>query len=105
MPVSNSTVRKRRRGAGDFVIPTDESRAAKYAARAASIAEATAGTTMDTPMQAIAEPATEMQLTQMLENSMTENAEEADTAMEHDEDETCEWKLWRQPQRRRRQER
>ena len=37
MPDSNSTVRKRRRG--NFVIPTDESRAAKKSAEAAKAEE------------------------------------------------------------------
>ena len=70
MPVSNSTIRKRRRG--DFVIPTDESRSAKYAARCSSTV-ATATETMEIPM--IATDEVEVPLTQMLEASMEQSEE------------------------------
>ena len=48
-------------------------------------------------MHAAVEPAAEIQLTQMLENSMTENAEATDAAMEQEDEAACKWKLWRRP--------
>ena len=78
MPISNSTVRKRRRG--EFAIHNVETRAAKYAARA--IAEASAAVELESPTVAteeeaanggeVAAAAAAGQLTQMLEESMTE---------------------------------
>ena len=82
MPVSNSTVRKRRRG--NFVIPTDETRAAKKAAKAeekeraakaeGAGEEAKAGAEDEKMEEAGADDL--LQLTQLLEISMEDDSME-----------------------------
>ena len=79
MPVSNSTIRKRRRG--NFIIPTEETRAAKKAAiaeekeRAAKAEEANERAKADAEDEKMEEAEADelLQLTQLLELSIEDD--------------------------------